>query len=389
MSNEGGFKVAMVETGGWGGIGHYTHCLCEALCDAGIQARLVTHARNYQLDKFPKHYEVEKLFLGDGMGADWERLRRSVARHGDDFVHFQSIIAPRRDWAMLRWLQLRGGFPKVVLTAHNILPHEVRLGDRFAYRQIYKACDGIIVHSQSSLDHLARLMGDRFVSRHPVTVVPHGHYGMLTEPNGASRKESLATLELPEARYITCFGAIRPYKGIDWLLEAVAAQQLWPDDTKVLVIGKVLTGVQEGDLTGLAERLGISDRVIFRFEYLDESQIPDLFAVSDLIALPYRKIDQSGVLLAALAAGKPVLATPVGAFTEIVDASIGFMAPQVSQHGVQTALAMALAQRASWSNRGRAALALSEREFGWSRVAEQTLDFYRRFVGSPIEQGST
>lgn len=375
-------RILMVETGGWGGIGHYGHCICEALQEQGATVRLVTHANNYQLQSFAKSYSVNQCFVGDGFLADWRRLRQ--AWHGERVIHFQSLLSTRRDWLAFHAFKRMMPGARWVVTVHNVLPHEVARGEPWAYRRLYRAADGLIVHSHATKLRLIKLMGGDFDK--PVAVIPHGHYGEITGVDLPSRGEAMATLKLdPAHRYLVCFGAIRPYKGIDMLLWAAARIAEWPEDVKVLVIGHLLTGVSEEELVSLRSELGLEDRVVFKFGYVAEEHIPHVFAATDLSLLPYRNIDQSGVLMAALAAGAPVLCTPVGAFPEVVEMAFGFLARDVSIKGVAAALENAFAVRDQWPSMGAAAKAAAEEKYGWDRIAGQTLEFYEQLArrGAP------
>jgi len=365
----------MVETGGWGGIGHYCHCISEALQRDGADVRLVTHTRNYQLRNFPKSYAVTETFVGDGFLADWKRLY--AAWKGEAVVHFQSLLSTRRDWIAFRILKRLMPKTRWVVTVHNVLPHEVAKGEPWAYRQLYRAADGLIVHSEATRKRLFGLMGNGFDK--PVAVIPHGHYGEITGDTLPERDKAIQVLKLDTGlRYLVCFGAIRPYKGIDLLMRAMTQVPDWPEDVKVLVIGHLLTGVTEEELVQLRQELGLEGRVVFRFGYVPEEHIPHVFAVTDLSLLPYRDIDQSGILMAALAAGTPVLCTPVGAFPEVLTNDFGFLAESVSVGGLATALSHALGRRSEWSGMGSEAKRVAEEKYGWDAIAKQTLDFYER-----------
>jgi len=111
--------------------------------------RLVTHRDRYELGGLSRRYPVEPLFVGDGMVRDWGRLWRSLGRHEDEIVHFQSLIAPRRDWMAILGMRRLSPRRRFVLTAHNILPHEIRRGERWAYRRLYGAVDGIITRDDA------------------------------------------------------------------------------------------------------------------------------------------------------------------------------------------------------------------------------------------------
>jgi len=369
--------VMMVETGGWGGIGHYAHCLAEALSAQGVKLRLVTHSNHYQLQDFSKHYTVEQVFVGDGFLADWKRLYH--AWQGEPIIHFQSLLSTRRDWIaflMLKWLK-----PKVALfvTVHNVLPHELAKGETWAYRRLYQMADGLIVHSKATHRSLMHLMGENFNT--PIAVIPHGHYGEITGLVLPSRDEALDTLGLDKNfHYLVCFGAIRPYKGIDLLMKAIALTSHWPSDVKVLVIGHLLTGVSENELLLLRTELGLENVVIFNFSYVPEQHIPHVFAATDVSLLPYRHIDQSGILMAALAAGKPVMCTPVGAFPEVVKESFGFLAEDISEKSIAKCLEDLFLKRNAWSEMGIEAKSIAHKEFDWTDIAKNTLQFYDRVI---------
>jgi glycosyltransferase involved in cell wall biosynthesis len=372
-------KVLIIETGGWGGIGHYTHCLAESLTKHQMDVRLLTHSDNYQLQQFVKHYCVEQIFKGDGFFLDWKRLYLSW--QDEPVIHFQSLLSTRRDWIAFYILKLLLPNVKLVLTAHNVLPHEVQQGETWAYKRLYSVADGIIVHSEATKRKLCNLMQKSFNT--PLVVIPHGHYAEITGDILPEREEAIQELGLNNKyQYMVCFGAIRPYKGVDLLMKAVAMVQHWPDHLKVLVIGHLLTGVSEEELVKLRKKLGLEDKIIFDFRYVPEEQIPHIFAVTDISLLPYRHIDQSGILMAAIAAGKPVLCTPVGAFPEVVDQSFGFLTDEVSAKSIANTLRQAIEKREDWANMGRKGKAVANTKYGWDNIAKKTIAFYERVIQS-------
>jgi len=368
--------ITVVETGGWGGIGHYAHCLCSALQNAGEPVRLLTHARNYALESLPKSYEVVKIFQGDGFFSDWKRLYAAWKKQPNEIIHFQSLLSTRRDWLMFWFARYFSPKTKIIFTSHNVLPHEVLPGEATAYRFLYAMATGLIVHSQASQNALRSFMGPNLKT--PLTVIPHGHYGELVKSEGLTRTAALKVLDLSDMCYIVFFGAIRPYKGVDILLRAIAGLSEWPHDLKVLIAGHLMAGVTEEELYRLRDELGIHERVILKLEYLPESLIPAIFAIADMIVLPYRKIDQSGVLMTALAAGRPVLCTPVGGFPEVVNSDIGFLAEDSSVSSLTETLAQAIRQRQSWADMGAEALRKAGLHYSWNNIAKKTLKFYKK-----------
>jgi glycosyltransferase involved in cell wall biosynthesis len=369
-------QIFMVETGGWGGIGHYTHCLCSALNASGHRVCLLTNQNRYSLSDFSKNYEVVKIFRGDSFISDWKRLRDALQQKPEGIVHFQSLISTRRDWMIFWKYRLINTGKKFLMTVHNVIPHESVPGELFAYQLLYRAASGLIIHSEASRNKLLSFTKLKFKT--PISVIPHGHYGCIVEDERLSRSKSLKVLDLKDYRYIIFFGALRPYKGLKELLKAVKEITDWPPDLKLLIAGDFLKEGYKREFMEFLMGTEFSDKVIFKFEYLPEKHIPALFKLADLIVLPYQKIDQSGVLMSALAAGVPALCTPVGSFPETINSTIGFMAKDTSKEALKYALTDAIKRRDDWIKMGINARSEAEKKYSWSYIAEKTYRFYHQ-----------
>ena len=118
--------------------------------------------------------------------------------------------------------------------------------------------------------------------------------------------------DLEGRKVVLCFGLVRPYKGVDLLIEAFAAA---PPDAVLLVVGRAMMPIEP--LRRRARELGIADRVRFVTRFITDPEIPSYFRRADLVVLPYREIEQSGVLFTALAFGCPLLLSAVGGFSEV------------------------------------------------------------------------
>lgn len=120
--------------------------------------------------------------------------------------------------------------------------------------------------------------------------------------------------DLPEAPrlhatpHLLCFGRLLPYKGLDLLAGALA---LLPPEAAVLV-----RVVGSGPECSALDALRACPGVTVENRWVPETEIGALLAWSDAVILPYREASQSGVAAAALAAGRPVIATRVGGLRE-------------------------------------------------------------------------
>src|ERR687891_242335 len=149
--------------------------------------------------------------------------------------------------------------------------------------------------------HGAELLG----SGPRVHVIPHGAFDHLTrQPDERTLPPELAAVEGP---VVLCFGVVRPYKGVDVLVNAfrsVEGAELW-------VVGRPL-GVS-------LDSLGAPPHVRFVPRYVSDAELPAFFRRADLLVLPHRTVDVSGVLAAGLAFGKPMVLSDVGGFRELVE----------------------------------------------------------------------
>jgi glycosyltransferase involved in cell wall biosynthesis len=217
--------------------------------------------------------------------------------------------------------------PRTVVICHNVLPHERRLGDIALTRALLSRVDTVLVHSPAQAiqardlapaasvvtaqmpPHLpCSLGGDE---RRPLggddppqTPPAHGSAGLSDEG------------ELPIASWagrLLFFGIVRPYKGLDVLLRALAAG---PPNLTLTVAGEFWGGTAETE--NLVAELGIADRVRLRPGYVPASEIPALFAAADALVLPYREATASQNALLAFAHGVPVITTTAGALADLV-----------------------------------------------------------------------
>ena len=341
----------------------YDHALAAALARRGTQVELVTSRFVHGPAPAPDGYEVSESFyrLATRLGAGRPPLRRALkaAEHvpGALRVRRRAGDADLQHWQWL-WLEalstrlLPHGRPQV-LTMHNVIRRE-RSGRRLAERM-----DATIVHTR----HGAELLG----GGPRVHVIPHGAFEHLTrQANERPLPPELAAVEGP---VVLCFGVVRPYKGVDVLVDAfrsVEGAELW-------VVGRPL-GVS-------LEALGAPASVRFVPRYVSDAELPAFFRRADLLVLPHRTVDVSGVLFAGLAFGKPMVLSDVGGFRELVDEhGAGRLVPPGDPGGLAEAIGALLAdpeERERLAERARAAAA---GPYSWDSVAERTMAVYEEVL---------
>jgi glycosyltransferase involved in cell wall biosynthesis len=348
----------------------YDHALCSALSAAGAQVELFTSRFGYAAVPPPAGYtRHEEAFYRHAPGRPGSTLRRAtrLLQHAGDMRRYARAEAPTADVVHLQWLavpQLDGallprGMP-LVLTAHDVMPREPQPGQLARWRSLLRRMDAVVVHSEHGR---RRLVDEGGVGQDRVRVIPHGAFTHLTSvPGERPLPPELDEVEVP---VVLCFGLIRPYKGVDVLLEAwrgVQDAELW------------IVGLPRLDLEPLRASAPSSVRFVDRFVADDE--VAAFFRRADLVVLPYREIDQSGVLFTALAFGAPLLLTEVGGFPEIAAAGAARLVAPGDPEALAAALRDLLTDDDQRDRLAAGARALAAGRCSWDQVARAHLDLY-------------
>ncbi|HWX52719.1 MAG TPA: glycosyltransferase family 4 protein [Solirubrobacteraceae bacterium] len=355
----------------------YDHALCRALGAAGAEVELYTSRFVYGPVPDAEGYRRRETFYRVATHLQRPRARRAVklaehvpgmlryrrAARAADVVHFQWLAVQQLDRHLLpRGRSSRRAHRPLVLTAHDILPREPRPGQREAQLRLYERFDAIVVHSERGR---LRLTEELAVDPERVHVIPHGVFEHLArEPSSPP-----APPRQTEKPVVLCFGLMRPYKGIDLLLEAWGGV----DDAELWVVG-----MPRMDVSPLLAAAPPNVRFIPRF--ISDGELPAYFARADLVVLPYREADQSGVLFTALAFGKPLLLSDVGGFPEIAATGAARTFPAGDAAALQSGLSGLLDDRDALSEMAVRARAMAGGAFSWEAVAARTLELYRSLM---------
>jgi glycosyltransferase involved in cell wall biosynthesis len=368
-------KVVMIETGGWGGIAHYTWNLCQALAEQKADVTLMTHAR-YELSRLPSGFVAEPCFAGRaGYLRNAWRLWRRLAAVAPDVVHVQSLLSTRFDPAL--WMLLGRKVP-LVFTLHNVRPHEHTDQDSAVQWMCCRNAPGVIVHTQDGLKEARKHLGTSV----RIDVIHHGDYAFFGRHHAYDRSAARHLLELPsQAPLILAFGAIRPYKGIHGLISAMYVIRERHPDARLIVVGPLLGGTEQ-EYRRAITAAGLDATVVFRPQYVPHEQVAAYFAAADVAVFNYRDVTDSGALRIACSLGTPVVATAVGAFAEfLTDRQTARLVPPNDLGELTAALGDVLADPGAAAVRAKAARELADAQWSWHQSAIATLALYQA-VGS-------
>ena len=371
-------KILMVETGGWGGITHYTYNLLEGLARARKQSSLSLLTNYaYELRDKPRHFALLETHIRDSHYLKGVSLiAKAVSREKPDLVHIQSVISARKDWVFFVLARVFG--IRLVYTAHNILPHEESernaFGLKFSFAMIYRFSNAIIVHSNFAREELIRTFR---VDPGKIRVIDHGNY-LFADTGSFDKRRSRESLGIdPDAKVMLHFGAIREYKGIDELLYAFAAVVKGLPEAVLMIVGPALEKKTPERCRMLIKKLGLEAKVVLKEGYVPLDEVPLYFSCCDAAVFPYRRIYSSGALHLAYAFSKPVIAFATGALKEsIEDGNNGLLVEPNDIGGLSMAMSRLLREDELRGRMGKASFELAVTRFSWDRIGEETMKFY-------------
>jgi glycosyltransferase involved in cell wall biosynthesis len=253
------------------------------------------------------------------------------------------------------------------MTAHYILPPRPSCRQAASARRVFGRMDAVVAHSEHGA---ARLREEVGLDPSRVRVIPHGAFDYLTRL--PEERQLPVELEGAEGPVVLFFGLLRPYKGVDTLLEAfrrIDGAELW-------VVGNPRMDVEP--LRRLAA--GAPGRVRFLTRFVEDAEIPAIFRRADVVVLPYRDAEHSGVLYTGLAFGKPMVLSAVGGFPELAERGAARIVPPEDPAALAAALSELIADEAARAELTAAARKAAAGPYSWDEVARRTLALYRELL---------
>ncbi len=265
-----------------------------------------------------------------------------------------------------------------IVVLHTVLT-EPTWHQRQVLESVMTASSAIVTMSRAARD---RLLAGYRVEPGKVSIIAHGAPDPTGRPTGPQPPSSG-----PQPTILT-WGLLGPGKGIEWAVEALAQLRDVEPAPRYIVAGQTHPKVllRDGEayrdsLDRLIMRLGLSDSIVLDSRYRDAAALDELVASADVVLLPYDSTDQvtSGVLIEAVAAGKPVVATSFPHAVELLSSGAG----TVVDHQDPTAIADALRQvltRPEVATAMSAAAAGAAPELRWSAVADEYRQLADRLI---------
>jgi glycosyltransferase involved in cell wall biosynthesis len=301
-------------------------------------------------------------------------LRALEAQAADglaDIVHFQWLTVPFLDRIALDRLRRRSG---LVLTVHNaeLTTHSTsaligRLGARLqALGRIGAVLgfDRYIAHTTTTFDQLV----DLGIAAERILLLPHPPLEL------EARTPPPPTAPADGRREVLFFGTIKPYKGVEVLVEAGIALAASRRDFRITIAGRPFQPIDE--LKARIEAAGAAEAFRFDLDYLPDARLAGYLAEAAIVVFPYREIDGSGALSHAIRFGKPIVASRVGGFAEAPIKDHLELVPVEDPAALATALAGLLDAPDRLATLARRCAALEHQLPSWQTFAEASRAVY-------------
>ena len=248
---------------------------------------------------------------------------------------------------------------KSLVICDNIIPHESRFFDNKLTKYFFKYIDNFIVMSKSVENDLLSLFPDA-----KYIYTPHPLYDIFGK--GINKEDSRRQLKINESKLILFFGLIRPYKGLDLLIQATNILKNKLTDFKVLAIGDCYENPEP--YSNMVDKYKIKDIFDLRFEFVPNNKVSLYFSAADIIVLPYKSATQSGIVPVAYHFNKPVIVTNVGGLGEIVqEGKTGYV---VTPNSVEISNSIIKYYRNSDKINFKEKIKVYKKNFSWDKFVE-------------------
>jgi len=291
----------------------------------------------------------------------WHKAVREISDFKPDLVIIPWWVifwAPQFIY-MVRRIRRRVKSSRVIFICHNVIAHEPGRLSRIFTRRTLRLGDGFLVQSAQDKHDLQAILDSPRVKQ-----VEHPAYD-LPRLQRCSRERAREKLGI-KGDIVLFFGFVRPYKGLNVLLDAMAIVSRQRQCT--LVVAGEIWGNPD-IYTRRIQQLGLANRVTLVGDYIPQQDVAAYFGASDLVVLPYLSATGSGVVKLAYSYHRPVVVTNVGSLPEaVIEGETGY----VVQSDDAAALASSILTHFKRDDKAvmEAVIARHVQQFSWGQVVD-------------------
>ncbi|MEM2703893.1 MAG: glycosyltransferase [Candidatus Bathyarchaeia archaeon] len=267
---------------------------------------------------------------------------------------------------------------KIVVTLHNVLPHENKIIGWAATLIMVLLADKLIVHDKRIFRNVVRIYP---VRPNKVNIIPHGLLLPICRSN-ITREKARMKLNLGlEELVILFFGNIREYKGLDVMLYSLRKIRQHLPHVRLLIAGAPWHTFSFYET--LIKMLKLEGVIVKNLKYIPDEEVETYFVASDIVVLPYKFLDSSsGVAALAIGFNKPLVVTDVGGLNEFVLDKNAIAQPNDPEDLAQKII------RILTNEELRKKLILDsvyvKKKISWEAIGEKTLKLYHQLMKNKI-----
>lgn len=354
-----------------GGLASFNERLARAFQSEGHRVTMVTFSLQYpgflfpgttQFSSEPKPTDLHiEVSINSINPLNWFNVGNRLRDLKPDLVvvrYWLPFMGPCLG-TILRRIR-KNNISRIVCIADNVIPHEARPGDKAFTRYFVKPVDAFVTMSEKVLQDLS--LFDQQKPRQLITHPLYDNFGDIL-----SQTEARKQLQIPEHGFVFLFfGFIRPYKGLDWLLEAF---RLLLDQTeepvRLLIAGEFYT--DRSPIDALIQQYKLADHLILKTDFIPDSQVKYYLCAADAVVQPYKNATQSGVTPLAYHFEVPMIVTRVGGLPGMVpDGKVGLIAePNPADIAAKMKQLMESDLRTF-----RTTIAEEKKKYGWNKLVQ-------------------
>ena len=298
-------------------VSAFNHSLARQLMADGNDVEIITYKYQALQDKklsgnsSPENLKITPM-INSVNPVSWRRTANYIKKLLPDEVIF-AYTNSRAAVCMGNIAQKLHGCSQIkrVAIVKDFIPDDADVLDRFLPYKFARNVDGFVCVNHGiaeDIEHFEKKPKPKKYSNIPISLP----YGERIPRDMAVEQLSLD----PKCRYLLFFGYIRPYKGLDLMIEALADERLRKYNVKLLVAGEFKDNIQL--YIDKIHSTGVGEYLEMRTEYISNRDVNKYFSAADMVVQTYKKPKESGVTQVAYHFEKPMLVTNVKKLADIV-----------------------------------------------------------------------
>ncbi|HUD44574.1 MAG TPA: glycosyltransferase [Patescibacteria group bacterium] len=269
------------------------------------------------------------------------------------------------------------GNKKLIFTLHDVMPFEESKKLTKLLKAFYGLADYFTVGNE---DEKRRLMKYFEIHEDKIAIIPHGIYNLFNR-NLYTPQIAKNFVGLPANKQIILFfGFLREYKGLEYLIKAAKIMTKKNNDFVIYVVSglKFTPKPLLEESLQLINKLGLQDNFMLNFNYLDSLELEIIFKASDIVALPYARVSQSGVERMAFGFSKPVMITDVFSDKTWINKKAGLVAISEDPQSIADKLLQLISNPQEAKEYGIYGNKYCLEHFNWDKIAEKYFEVFEK-----------